>query len=67
VSAHEDAWPFKQAVKHEDAPDYHEIVKNPIDLSMIHERTSEPHRHRPFGFPPEPAQLKYLAGSSVAS
>ena len=38
VSAHEDAWPFKQAVKHEDAPDYHEIVKNPIDLSMIHER-----------------------------
>ena len=32
------AWPFQTAVSVEDAPDYREIVKNPIDLSMVKER-----------------------------
>jgi len=42
VSTQEDAWPFRQAVSRQDAPDYHEIVKNPVDLSMMRERLFKP-------------------------
>ena len=45
VSSQEDSWPFKQAVSLQDAPDYHEIVKNPMDLSMIRTRLSRQPRY----------------------
>ena len=31
------AWPFKTPVKKEEVPDYHEIIKNPMDLQTIRE------------------------------
>ena len=45
VSTHDDAWPFKQAVSLADAPDYHEIVKHPIDLSTIQARLRKEPRY----------------------
>ena len=35
IVAHDDAWPFRQGVSTKQAPDYYEVVKDPIDLSMI--------------------------------
>lgn len=33
--AHPDAWPFEEPVSEQDAPDYHEVIKDPIDLGTI--------------------------------
>ena len=38
VCAHEDAWPFRQAVSVADAPDYYTVITQPIDLSLVRER-----------------------------
>lgn len=35
VANHDLAWPFREAVKPEEAPDYHQVIKSPIDLSLI--------------------------------
>ncbi|CAJ0957527.1 unnamed protein product, partial [Mesorhabditis belari] len=38
VSEHRNAWPFKETVDVDEFPNYHQIVKNPIDLSIIENR-----------------------------
>lgn len=38
VEAQDEAWPFRHPVSVEDAPDYYEVIKDPIDLSMIRAR-----------------------------
>lgn len=38
VEAHDDAWPFWSSVSVSDAPDYYDIIKYPLDLSMIKTR-----------------------------
>lgn len=32
---HEAAWPFKKPVSKQEAPDYHEHIKQPMDISTI--------------------------------
>jgi hypothetical protein len=49
-SAH--SWPFEQAVKKEDSPDYHEVVANPMDLHTVSERLKAGDYYR------HPMQLK---------
>ena len=39
--ANRDAWPFREAVKEKDAPNYFEIIKTPIDLQVISEKVDE--------------------------
>jgi len=31
----DDAWPFLRPVRRQDAPDYHEIIKNPMDFMSM--------------------------------
>jgi len=38
VSRHHDAWPFREKVNEKEAPNYYEIIKNPMDLSIISEK-----------------------------
>ena len=38
ILQHKSVWPFKQAVKKEDVPDYYDIIKEPIDFSTIKKR-----------------------------
>ncbi|CAJ0957482.1 unnamed protein product, partial [Mesorhabditis belari] len=38
VSEHRNTWPFKETVDVDEFPNYHQIVKNPIDLSIIENR-----------------------------
>ena len=38
IEAHDDAWPFWTSVSVADAPDYYDIIKDPLDLSVIKER-----------------------------
>ncbi|KAL6760054.1 chromatin remodeling complex WSTF-ISWI, large subunit [Haematococcus lacustris] len=38
VQGHGDAWPFLQPVTREEVPDYHDIIKDPVDLSLIARR-----------------------------
>jgi len=38
IAAHADAWPFKKAVSTDIAPDYYDVIKDPIDLAMIERR-----------------------------
>merc|ERR1719334_419676 len=33
--SHKDGWPFDRPITKADAPDYHKIIKNPIDLGTI--------------------------------
>lgn len=38
ILQHTSVWPFKQAVKKEDVPDYYDIIKEPIDFTTISKR-----------------------------
>ncbi|GMH37399.1 hypothetical protein BSKO_05272 [Bryopsis sp. KO-2023] len=38
VGNHADAWPFKEPVDPNDVPDYYDLVKNPVDLSLMQSR-----------------------------
>ena len=33
-----DSWPFKEPVDSKEVPDYYDIVKDPVDLSLIAQR-----------------------------
>jgi histone acetyltransferase len=41
MKAHEAIWPFVEPVDANEVPDYYEIIKNPIDLTMISKRLDE--------------------------
>ena len=38
LAAHEDAWPFLEPVDARDVPDYHQVVKDPMDFSTLKKR-----------------------------
>ncbi|DBB09698.1 TPA: hypothetical protein ACH3X3_001341 [Trebouxia sp. C0006] len=38
VQQQEDAWPFLHAVTVEEVPDYHDIIKDPMDLGLMEQR-----------------------------
>ncbi|KAL0037456.1 hypothetical protein WJX79_008831 [Trebouxia sp. C0005] len=38
VQQQEDAWPFLHAVTREEVPDYHDIIKDPMDLGLMEQR-----------------------------
>ena len=38
LAAHEDAWPFLEPVDARDVPDYHSVVKDPMDFSTLKKR-----------------------------
>ena len=38
IEAHHASWPFLEAVNLKDVPDYLEVVKEPVDLSLIRQR-----------------------------
>ena len=41
VVAHADAWPFQHAVSAEIAPDYKDVICDPVDLSLIASRLKD--------------------------
>ena len=38
IEKSEHSWPFLEAVRKEDVPDYYNVIKDPMDLSKIKER-----------------------------
>eukprot|EP00200_Dunaliella_tertiolecta_P016325 CAMPEP_0202414358 /NCGR_PEP_ID=MMETSP1128-20130828/32540_1 /ASSEMBLY_ACC=CAM_ASM_000463 /TAXON_ID=3047 /ORGANISM="Dunaliella tertiolecta, Strain CCMP1320" /LENGTH=324 /DNA_ID=CAMNT_0049020757 /DNA_START=322 /DNA_END=1296 /DNA_ORIENTATION=+ len=38
IERHEDAWPFKAPVSKDEVPDYYDIIKDPVDLTLITSR-----------------------------
>ena len=38
LAAHEDAWPFLEPVDAREVPDYHQVVKDPMDFSTLKKR-----------------------------
>ncbi|EGC39711.1 histone acetyl transferase [Dictyostelium purpureum] len=38
IKNHEDSWPFQKAVSLDEAPNYYNVVKDPVDLQMISDR-----------------------------
>jgi histone acetyltransferase len=42
IQSHELAWPFQTPVPVAEAPDYYDVVKDPIDLSLISRRLQDP-------------------------
>ncbi|EOD16902.1 hypothetical protein EMIHUDRAFT_427509 [Emiliania huxleyi CCMP1516] len=46
VATHADAWPFQTAVSTSLAPDYYEVIKDPVDLASVRARlTPRAHLH----------------------
>jgi len=41
MKAYEHSWPFLQPVTLEEAPDYYEVIKNPIDLSTMEKKLNQ--------------------------
>lgn len=41
VQQQEDAWPFLHAVSPEEVPDYHDIIKDPMDLGLMEQRLKQ--------------------------
>jgi len=41
MQSHKQSWPFRKPVTPAEAPDYHEVIKNPIDLSEINRRAKK--------------------------
>jgi len=41
VEAHDDAWPFWTSVSVAEAPDYYDVIKDPLDLSIIKARLQQ--------------------------
>ena len=41
IQSHDDAWPFQHSVSIADAADYYEVIKDPIDLSLIGRRLQD--------------------------
>lgn len=41
IQTHEDAWPFQHSVSIADAPDYYQVIKDPIHLSLIGRRLQD--------------------------
>mmetsp|Transcript_60321 Transcript_60321/g.142118 ORF Transcript_60321/g.142118 Transcript_60321/m.142118 type:complete len:381 (+) Transcript_60321:219-1361(+) len=37
----QDSWPFREPVRPEDVPDYHTVIKDPVDLSLIQTRLEQ--------------------------
>ncbi len=35
---HQDSWPFREAVDRAEVPDYYDVIKDPVDLSLIARR-----------------------------
>ena len=40
MKKHQSSWPFREPVSLEDVPDYHLVVKEPIDLKTIEKKLS---------------------------
>jgi histone acetyltransferase len=38
MKKHQSSWPFREPVSLEDVPDYHLVVKEPVDLKTIEKR-----------------------------
>lgn len=38
IKHHEDAWPFQDLVNGEEVPDYYDVIKEPMAISVIEER-----------------------------
>ncbi|VEL29309.1 unnamed protein product [Protopolystoma xenopodis] len=41
IESSQNSWPFLEPVDPKEAPDYYEVIKNPVDLSMIRRWTIE--------------------------
>lgn len=46
LQAHKMAWPFLEPVNKLEAPDYYDVIKEPMDLSTVEERLSKKHYTR---------------------
>lgn len=41
VRRHPDSWPFREPVSVAEAPDYYDIIKNPVDLTTVEARLGQ--------------------------